>query len=146
MKVTTEIDVTPKQYFKHLCEITIKDIKKSNGKDVTIADLMDGYHYEKTLTYKKRSIIIAMNVGPLIMDKYFSVAYETSETKCVYYYDFFIRDGKNYVTYCEDNNYKKETVGNYFGNLRRKFKEKTLKNKIFNNIELTTTYIKNHEN
>lgn len=146
MKVTTEIDVTPKQYFKHLCDITIKDIKKSTGKDVKINDLLDGYHYEKTINYKKRSVILKMDVGPLIIDKYFSLTYETPETKCLYYYDFFIRDNKNYVTYFEDNNYKNETVGNYFGKLKRKFSEKALKNKIFNNIELTTTYIKNHEN
>ena len=32
MKVTAEIDVMPKEYFKHLCDITIKDIKKSTNK------------------------------------------------------------------------------------------------------------------
>ena len=34
MKVTAEIDVMPKEYFKHLCDITIKDIKKSTNKEV----------------------------------------------------------------------------------------------------------------
>lgn len=28
MKVKVEIDVTPKEYFNHLCNVMIKDIKK----------------------------------------------------------------------------------------------------------------------
>lgn len=29
MKVKVEIDVTPKEYFNHLCDVMIKDIKKT---------------------------------------------------------------------------------------------------------------------
>lgn len=144
MKVTAEIGVMPKEYFKHLCDITIKDIKKSTNKEVSLKDLLDGYHYEKIVPFKKREAIISMSVGPLIKDKYFIMEYETKDTKCLYYYDFSSKDGKNYVTYSEENNYKKDTIGNKLGALKRKFDEKALKRRIFNNIELTTTYIKNH--
>ena len=68
MKVTAEIDVMPKEYFKHLCDITIKDIKKSTNKEVSLKDLLDGYHYEKIVPFKKREAIISMSVGPLIED------------------------------------------------------------------------------
>lgn len=145
MKVTAEIDVTPAQYFKHLCDGVIKDVKKHTNKDITVNSLLDGYHYERTVSYRNKKIVIKLTVGPLIMDKYFQVKYETDETSCLYYYDFSTEQGKYYVTYGEDNGYKQETVGNYLGNLKRKFTQKVLKNKIFNNIESTTTYIKNHE-
>ena len=49
------------------------------------------------------------------------------------------------MTYGEENGYKQETIGNALGNLKRKFTQGVWKNKVFNNIELTTTYIKNHE-
>lgn len=145
MKVTTEIDVTPTQYFKHLCEGVIKDVKKQTGKDITMDSLMEGYHYERTVNYKKKKIFIRFTVGPLIQDKYFQVKYETEETRCLYYYDFSCEQDKYYVTYAEETNYKKETVGNFFGNLKKRFTQRALKNRIFHNIELTTTYIKTHE-
>lgn len=145
MKVTAEIDVTPAQYFKHLCDGVIKDVKKHTNQDITVRSLMDGYRYERTVSYKNRKIVIRFTVGPLISDKYFQVKYETEETSCLYYYDFGAEQGKYYVTYGEETGYKQETVGNYLGNLKRKFTQKVLKNKILNNIESTTTYIKNHE-
>ena len=145
MKVTTEIDVTPEQYFKHLCDGIIKDVKKHTNKDITAKSLLDGYCYERTVNYKNKKIVIKFTVGPLIQDKYFQVKYETEETSCLYYYDFSKDKDKYYVTYGEETNYKEETVGNIMGNLKKKFTQKALQNKIFNNIELTTTYIKNHE-
>lgn len=145
MKVTAEIDVTPAQYFKHLCDGVIKDVKKSTNKDITAKSLMDGYRYERTVNYKNRKIVIRFTVGPLIQDKYFQVKYETEETSCLYYYDFSKEQDKYYVTYAEETNYTQETIGNFFGNLKKKFTQRALQNKIFNNIELTTTYIRNHE-
>lgn len=145
MKVTAKIDVTPEQYFRHLCDGVIKDIKKNTNREIAMEDLMDGYSYERTVTYKKRQIIIRFAVGPLIENKYFQVSYETEETKCLYSYDFSVQEGEAYVTYTEDNGYKQETVGNFMGNLKKKLTQRTLENKIFQNIELTTTYIKNHE-
>lgn len=145
MKVTAEIDVTPAQYFKHLCDGVIKDVKKHTHKDITAKSLIDGYRYERSVNYKNKKIVIRFTVGPLIPDKYFQVKYETDETSCVYYYDFSTEQGKYYVTYAEKTDYKEETVGNFLGNLKKKITQGALKNKIFNNIELTTTYIKNHE-
>lgn len=145
MKVTAEIDVTPAQYFNHLCDGVIKDVKKHTNRDITVKSLLDGYRYERTLNYKKRKIVIKFTVGPLIQDKYFQVKYETEETSCLYYYDFKTEQGKYYVTYGEETGYKQETIGNALGNLKRKFTQGVWKNKVFNNIELTTTYIKNHE-
>lgn len=145
MKVTTEIDVTPEQYFRHLCNGVIKDVKKATDRTVTVAELMDGYVYEHSVRMKNREIIIKLTVGPLIKDKYFQVKYETRDTTCLYYYDFSTENGKNYVTYCEENNYNENTLGNKLSNFRRSFRKKALINRIFNNIELTTTYIKNHE-
>ena len=145
MKVTAEIDVTPAQYFKHLCEGVIKDVKKHTNKDITVKSLLDGYRYDRTLNYKNKKVVIKFTVGPLIQDKYFQVKYETDETSCLYYYDFSEMNGKYYVTYGEESDYKQETVGNYLGKLKKKFTQGVLRNKIFNNIELTTTYIKNNE-
>lgn len=145
MKVTTQIDVSPNEYFKHLYQRSIADIKKSTGKEVKLKDLLDGYDYVKTINYKKKEVSINMHIGPLIENKYFQVSYETKETKCMYYYDFTSIDDKHYVTYYEDNNYKDETIGNYLGNFKRKFSSKVTEKKILDNIELTTTYIKNHK-
>ncbi len=145
MKVTTEIDVNPKAYFKHLYSRSLADIKKSTGKDLKLKDLIDGYDYVKMIQYKKKEVPIRMHIGPLIENKFFQVSYETAETKCLYYYDFSTVDDRYYVTYFEDNNYKEETVGNYLGNLKRSFTRKVIERKILDNIELTTTYIKNHE-
>ena len=145
MKVTTEIDVTASQYVRHLCDGVVKDVKKATGKTVTVKQLMDGYTYERTLDYKKKKAVIKFTVGPLIEDKYFQVKYETEETSCLYYYDFHKEQDKQYVTYSEENNYTQETIGNALGNFKRKFTQRALQNKIFQNIELTTTYIKNHE-
>lgn len=145
MKVTAKIDVTPEQYFRHLCDGVIEDIKKNTNREIAMEDLMDGYSYERKVTYKNRQIIIRFAVGPLIENKYFQVSYETEETKCLYSYDFSVQEGEAYVTYTEDNGYKRETVGNFMGNLKKKLTQRTLENKIFQNIELTTTYIKNHE-
>ncbi len=146
MKVTAEIDVTPKQYFRHLCGGVIQDVKKHTNRDITVQSLLDGYHYERTVNYKKKKIVIKFTVGPLIEDKYFQVTYETPETSCLYYYDFSGDLDQYYVTYAEETNFKEKTWGNFWGNLKKKFTQKTLKNKIFHNIELTTTYIKNYEN
>ena len=71
MKVTAEIDISPSLYFEHLCDITIKDIKKATGKSVCLKDLIDGYHYKKILNYKKHKVNLDMKVGPLIENKYF---------------------------------------------------------------------------
>ena len=145
MKVTTQIDITAEEYFKHLYKRSIEDIKKSTGKEVKLKDLIDGYDYVKKINYKKKEAYINMHVGPLIENKYFEVRYETQDTKCMYYYDFSNKDGINYVTYFEDNNYKEDTLGNRLGELRRKFRQKVLEKRILDNIELTTTYIKNHK-
>ena len=145
MKVKVEIDVTPKQYFMHLCEGIIKDIKKYTGKQVALKDILDGYYYERTVDYKNSKTVIRMNVGSLIPDKYFELSYETNDTKGRYYYDFSTEKGKNYVTYFEENDYKEDGLGSYFGRMKKKFKEKSLQRKILNNIEMTTTYIKNHD-
>ena len=144
MKLTTEIDVTGKQYYDHLCERIIADIKKITNKKVTEEQLIDGYTYKRTVNYKKKTAELIFKVGPLIKDKFFMVTYETKDTTCMYSYDFTQKDGKNYVTYTEDNNYKKQTVGNYFSDLRRKLTQGSWRYRVMQNIELTTTYIKNH--
>lgn len=143
MKVTAEIDVTPNEYFNHLCDVMIKDIKKQTDKNVTMSELIEGYTYERNISYQKKGTHIKISIGPLIKDKYFSVTYETGDTNGEYYYDFSSNDGKNYVTYFEETSYKKETVGTYFGNLKKKIKEKATEQKALQNIELTLTYIKN---
>ncbi|NLZ76079.1 MAG: DUF3284 domain-containing protein [Erysipelotrichia bacterium] len=145
MKVKVEIDVTPKEYFDHLCDVMIKDIKKNTNKDVDTKMLVDGYSYKKTISKKKLTANILMTIGPLIPDKYFLVNYETKDTKCLYYYDFSIEDDKNYVTYCEETNYKEENVGTYVGNLRKKFRAKAIEQNAIRNIELTNIYIKNNK-
>ncbi|WP_294562536.1 DUF3284 domain-containing protein [uncultured Traorella sp.] len=145
MKVTAEIDVTSSLYFRHLCNGVIKDIKKATGKTVNLKDLMDGYSYCHSLSLKDKKISIKFTVGPLIIDKYFQVKYETNETKCLYYYDFTSDGERTYVTYFEENVYSHDTLGNRLSDMKRNFKKKALANKILNNIELTTTYIKNHE-
>ena len=145
MKVTAEIDVTPAQYFKHLCSGVVKDIKKATNQIVFESQLIDGYEYVHSVKYKNKDISVKFTIGPLIPDKYFQVKYETGETACQYYYDFSESDGKYYVTYSEDTGYKQETVGNYLGNLKKKFTQAALKNKILTNIESTVTYIKNNE-
>jgi hypothetical protein len=48
------------------------------------------------------------------------------------------------VTYYESTNYKEETVGTYFGNLRKKFRAKAIEQNAIRNIELTNIYIKNN--
>ena len=145
MKIKTEIDVKPSEYFRHLCNVMIKDIKKQTDKDITMKDLMDGYQYDRPITYKNRTGYIKIHIGPLIQDKYFFASYETNDTKGNYYYDFSSENGKNYLVYGEENDYKEVTVGNYFGNLSRKLKAKATERKALQNIELTQTYIKNHK-
>ena len=54
MKVTTQIDITAEEYFKHLYKRSIEDIKKSTGKEVKLKDLIDGYDYVKKINYKKK--------------------------------------------------------------------------------------------
>lgn len=144
MKVNVEIDVTPKEYFSHLCEVMLKDIEKSTNKRVDLKTLIDGYSYVKTISNKKKPVDILMKIGPLIVDKYFLVEYETKDTECLYYYDFSNEGNRNYVTYYESTNYKEETVGTYFGNLRKKFRAKAIEQNAIRNIELTNIYIKNN--
>ena len=109
---------------------------------------MDGYRYDRTLNYKSKKVVIKFTVGPLIQDKYFQVKYETDETSCLYYYDFSEMNGKYYVTYGEESDYKQETVGNYLGKLKKKFTQGVLRNKIFNNTKWWNSckYIANRSN
>lgn len=146
MIVKVEIDITPQQYFMHLCKGVIKDIKNNTGRQVTLKDIIDGYYYDRTIKNKKTSVVIHMRVGRLIQDKYFELSYDTSQTKGSYYYDFSTENGKYYVTYFEENDYKEDGAGSYLGRIRKRLGEKTLQQKIIRNIELTTTYIKNQTN
>ena len=118
MIIKVEIDITPQQYFMHLCEGVIRDIKNNTGRQVTLKDIIDGYYYDRTIKNKKTSVVIHMKVGRLIQDKYFELSYDTSHTK---------DDG----------------AGPYLGRIRKRLREKALQQKIIRNIELTTTYIKN---
>lgn len=145
MKVTREIDIEPKYYFNHLCNRAIKDIKKATNKKINIDELMDGYKYQRTVSMKNNKIHINFEVGPLIKDKYFEVKYETEETKCLYYYDFSYTNEKYYVTYSEDNSYKKHSLGNSLSDFGRQLFQNKLKRNIFNNIEMTLNYIKENE-
>lgn len=145
MKVTAQIDVTSTEYFNHLCDVMIKDIKKQTDKNVAMSELIEGYTYERNISYQKKDTHIKISIGPLIKDKYFFVKYESSDTSGQYYYDFSNSDGKHYVTYFEETYYKKETVGTYFGNLLKRIKEKAIVQKALRNIELTTAYIKNQK-
>lgn len=145
MKVVSEIDVSPALYFRHLCSVMIKDIKKQTNKNVTMKDLIEGYTYERVISAKKMSTTIKISIGPLIENKYFITTYETKDTKGQYYYDFSEADDKYYVTYGEETNYKAETVGTYFGNLKKKFKAKVIEQNALKNIDLTVEYIKNHK-
>lgn len=144
MKITAQIDISPSEYFKHLCDTMISDIKKHTRKDITMSELIDGYKYERKIAYKKKGTHIIITIGPLIKDKYYFVKYETNDTLGQYYYDFSSNDGNNYVTYFEETKYKKETVGTYLGNIRKKIMEKSTALKALQNIDLTITYIKNH--
>lgn len=144
MKVISEIDISPNLYFRHLCNVMIKDIKSHAQKNVTFNDLVEGYTYERTISSKKKSAIIKISIGPLIENKYFIVTYETKDTKGQYYYDFSQKDDKYYVEYGEETSYKQETVGTYFGNLKKKFRKKVIEQRALNNIGLTVEYIKNH--
>lgn len=144
MKVKVEIDIEPKEYFNYLCEVAINDVKKSTNRAVDIEALIEGYHYVKSLKNNKLSVNISMIIGPLIRNKLFCVKYETKDTKGEYYYDFITEGTKNYVVYYEETNYKKKTIGNYFGNLRKRIKAKITSQRTIQNIDLTTTYIKNN--
>lgn len=145
MKVVSEIDVSPTLYFRHLCNVMIKDIKKQTGKNVTTKELIDGYTYERVISAKKMSTTIKISIGPLIENKYFITTYETKDTKGQYYYDFSETDEKCFVEYGEDTSYKAESVGTYFGNLKKKFKAKVIEQNALKNIDLTVEYIKNHK-
>jgi len=145
MKVTCELeDLEPKYYFRHLCDRIIADVKKSTDKEITVKDLMDGYKYERKVTYRKLVARIQMEVGPLKKDEFFVVRYDTQDTTGMYYYNFYKQDDKYYVSYAEDTEYKKKTFGNTLGNLKKGFQEKATQRKAFENIQSTVTYIKNH--
>ena len=144
MKVRTTITVSASQYYRHLCHQAIEDIHKATKKNVTLQELTNGYMYVRRITYGKRPVDIRVKVGPLIENRLFCVSYETEETKGSYYYDFSQSGEETYLTYCEDTEYKEQTVGNYFGNLKKKIKTKATQMKILRNIEMTETYIKNH--
>ena len=146
MKVISEIDISPSLYFRHLCNVMLKDIKSHTQKNVTLHELVEGYKYERTISSKKKSVIIKISVGPLIENKYFIVNYETKDTKGQYYYDFSQKDDKFYVEYGEETKYKAESVGTYLGNLRKKIRKRVIEQRALNNIDLTIQYIKNHEN
>ena len=136
MKVTTEIDVTPKQYFEHLCNTMIKDIKDVTKAKITIDDLINGYSYDREVKNKERKLIVHLKIGPLMRDKYFLVEYETDATKCYYYYDFAIKDGKYYVTYCEETGYVDKSVGTFIGNLRKSFSQKVIEEVLKQHIKI----------
>lgn len=145
MKVRTSVSVTAAQYYRHLCREAVKDIRKASGKNVTLQELEEGYMYVRKITYGKRPVDIRMKVGPLIENRLFCVSYETEETKGSYSYDFSEDSTGTAVTYSEDTEYKEQTVGNYFGSLIKKMRTKATQMKILRNIEMTETYIQNHE-
>lgn len=145
MIVKTQIYVSPQRYFNHLCSVIIKDIEKHTGKAVKMKDFIDGYCYERPMVYKNRKTVVLITVGPLIQDRYFQLTYETANTKGQYYYDFSEEDGISYVTYYENNDYKKESAGTVIRRFNKKIRESSIKTRILKNIELTMMYIKNHE-
>lgn len=145
MKVTREIDVEAKKYFDYLCFEITNDIYKTTHKRIKVDDMIDGFKYQRKLNFNNKKIVLNIEVGPLLQDKYFEVKYETDETSCQYYYDFFVKEGRNYVTYFENNVYKKETFANKLNDIKRKMNQRQLEKNIFNNIEITLTQIKNLE-